>query len=106
MTTYDIAVREPVAKGEVLYVVIPPGKYTEADLQAFVGDMVAANPKIWQMYVFDDQAAVAAARVPAADRTASEKDLLAKHHLVSLLEGQVVRFEGPYSSYGEVILGS
>lgn len=104
--SFEVAVREATADGEVLYVVVPPGSYTDLDLEDFVLEMVESNPGLYELYVVDDPDAVDALRTPPDERTPEQQTLLEGHHLVSLVEGKLVRFQGPFAEMGEFVLGS
>lgn len=104
--SFEVVVREPGEHGDILYVVIPPGSYTDLDLEDFVNDMIEANPGLEELHVFDDPDAVIALRTPEEERTAEQVSMLESHHLLSLFEGKVVRFQGPFAEMGEFVLGS
>ena len=104
--SFEVAVREPGEHGDVLYVVIPPGSYTDLDLEDFVNEMLESNPGLEELHVVDDPAAVVALRTPEEERSDEQKAMLEAHHLLSLFEGKVVRFQGPFAEMGEFVLGS
>jgi hypothetical protein len=103
---YEIVARESDSAGETLYVVIPPGAYTDVDIENFVLDLIEAGTVTFGAEIFDDTGAVDAYRKPAAERTEGETQLLDEHHFVSLLNGNTIRFQGPFASSGEYIIGS
>lgn len=86
--------------------VIPVGGYTDVDLYNFLADLKQADPDLWGAEVFDDPDAPAAFAVPESQRTAEQIDLLSRHHLVSLVAGDTIRYQGPFSSFGESVIGS
>jgi hypothetical protein len=92
--------------GEVLWVSIPEADYTDRDLEDFVQRMVDERVTLFELYVVDDPAAVPALRVAEADRTPEEQALVDAHYLVSLTDGNVVTFHGPFSSVDGFVLGS
>ncbi len=104
--SFEVAVRESTDDGEILYVVVPPGSYTDLDLEDFIVEMVESNPGLYELHVVDDPDAVVALRTPADERTDEQQSLLEAHHLVSLVEGKLVRFQGPFAEMGEFVLGS
>ena len=85
---------------------IPPGAYTEIDLENFIGDLKEADPELWGAEVFDDEDAIQAFVIPENQRTAEQQALVDDHHFVSLINGDTIRFEGPFSEFGEAIIGS
>lgn len=103
---YDVVVRSSTDDGEVLWVVIPPGDYTDVDLEGFVARLRDETDGLWELSVFDDPAALEAARVEADLRTDEEQTLVDEHRLVTLREGSIVSFGGPYEDAGEYVLGS
>lgn len=103
---YDVVVHSFRDEGEVLWVVIDPGDYTAIDLEGFVARVRDEVEGLWELHVFDDPAALEAARVEPDLRTEEERELIGDHHLVSLEEGSVISFRGPYEEAGEYVLGS
>ncbi len=106
VASYEIAVRISTDNGEIFYVVIPSGAYTDVDLENFVGDLLEANPDLWGAEVFDDEAAVQAFVIPEDQRTEQQQDLLDESHFVSLIGGDTVKFQGPFAEFGEFVIGS
>lgn len=106
VTDYEIVVRLPGDNGETLYVVIPPGAYTDIDLENFIQDLRDSVGGLWGIEVFDNSDAVMAFQVDEDARTEDDQKLLDDHHLVSLVNGDTIRFQGPLSEYGEYILAS
>jgi hypothetical protein len=106
VTEYEVVARLSTANGEVLHIVIPMGGYTDVDLENFVIDLKEADPELWGAEVFDDPAAPEAFAVDEASRTAEQEALLDQHHLVSLVEGETIRFQGPFAELGETVIGS
>lgn len=107
VTTYDVVVRTSTEKGEILWVVIPPGDYNEISLEGLIATVIDdAGVPVWEIHVFDDPAALEAARVEEGQRTEEEQRLVDEHYLVSLVQGNVVRFQGPFASSGEFVFGS
>ena len=84
----------------------PPGAYTEVDLENFIGDLKEADPELWGAEVFDDEDAIQAFVIPEDQRTAEQQTLVDEHHFVSLVNGDTIRFQGPFSEFGEAIIGS
>lgn len=103
---FEIMVRISGDNGETLHIVIPPGAYTEVDLENFIGDLKEADPELWGAEVFDDEDAIPAFVIPEDQRTAEQQALVDLHHFVSLVEGDTIRFQGPFSQFGEAIIGS
>lgn len=106
VASYEITVRISTDNGEIFYVVIPPGAYTDVDLENFVGDLMEANPGLWGAEVFDDEAAVQAFVIPEDQRTEEQQDLLDENHFVSLIGGDTMKFQGPFAEFGEFVIGS
>ena len=103
---FEIQVATTEDEGRVLWVTIPAEDYTDRDLEDFVVSVVDEEDEIWELHVLDDVAAVDAARLPAADRTEEEQAVVDDHYLVSVTEGNVITFRGPFESAGTFLIGS
>lgn len=103
---YDIQVATSGDEGQVLWVTIPAEDYTDRDLEDFVVGVVEDVGDIWEFHVLDDTAAVDAARVSEGDRTEEEQALVDEHYLVSVTEGNVITFHGPFEAAGTFLIGS
>jgi hypothetical protein len=103
---HEIVARESDTAGETLYIVIPPGAYTEVDIENFVLDLVEGGTATFGAEVFDDATAVEAYRKPEAERTEEDAALVAEHHFVSLQNGTTMVFRGPFEASGELVIGS
>jgi hypothetical protein len=106
VTEFETVARLSTANGEILHIVIPSGAYTDVDLENFVGDLKESDPELWGAEVFDDVAAQEAYALDEASRTAEQVQLISRHHLVSLVNGDTLRFQGPFASFGESVIGS
>jgi hypothetical protein len=106
ITDYQTVARLSTANGEVLHIVVPAGGYTDIDLYNFIADLKRGDPDLWGVEVFDHPEAPAAFGVAEAQRDGDQVQLLRQHHLISLVSGETVRYQGPFSSFGESILGS
>ena len=106
VVSHEIVVRVSGDEGETLQILIPEGAYTEVDLENFIGDLKESDPDLFGVEVFDDSDAVQAFGIPEDQRTAEQQTLLDDHHLVSLVGGDTVRFQGPFAEFGEFIIGS
>lgn len=103
---YEIVAREPVTDGEIVYIVIGPGAYTDVDLENFLIDLYESGTATYGAEVFDDAAAADAYLKAEEDRTAEEVALIEQHHFASLVGGTIIRFQGPFTESGEFVLGS
>ncbi|HEY6628762.1 MAG TPA: hypothetical protein VI193_07260 [Acidimicrobiia bacterium] len=106
VASYEIVAREPGTDGETVFVVIPPGTYTDVDLENFLGDLYDAGTATYGAEIFDDAAAAAAYLKAEAERTPEEVALIEQHHFASLVGGTIIRFQGPFAESGEFVLGS
>ena len=104
--SYEIVAREPVTDGEIVYIVIGPGAYTDVDLENFVLDLYEEGIATHGAEIFDEAAAADAYLKAEADRTPEEVALIEDHHFASLVGGTIIRFQGPFSASGEYVLGS
>ena len=92
--------------GETLFIVVPPGAYTDVDMENFVVGLVDTGEVTYGAEVFDDPGAVDAYRKPEAERTEGETQLIEEHHLASVQNGTTVVFRGPFAESGEMVIGS
>lgn len=106
VTDYQTVARLSTANGEVLHIVIPIGGYTDIDLHNFIADLKEADPDLWGAEVFDDAEAATAFATPEGERSEAQATLVRNHHLVSLVSGDTIRYQGPFASFGESTLGS
>ncbi len=103
---YEIQVATSVDDGDVLWVTIPAEDYTDRDLENFVVTMFDEQDGLWELHVLDAVDAVDAARVADDARTPEEQELVDNHYLISLTEGNVITFHGPFESAGSFLIGS
>lgn len=106
VTDSEIVSRQSTDDGETLYILIPVGAYTDVDLENFVGDLIESDDNIESAEIFDDPAALQAYLLNESERTAADLVLIDEHHLVSLVDRNVIRFQGPFAEYGEYTIGS
>lgn len=106
ITDFEVAVATTVDEGEVRWLVVPPEDYTDRDLEQFVLDRVESEDGLWELYVVDNASAVDALRVESGSRTPEEQSLVDDHFLVSLTEGNVVNFHGPFADVPSFVVGS
>jgi hypothetical protein len=102
----EIVARESDTAGETLYIVVPPGAYTDVDIENFVLDLIEDDVVAFGAEIFDDAAAVDAYRTPEAERTEEQSDLVDRHHFASLENGTTIQFRGPFESSGSYVIGS
>lgn len=103
---YTIEVAGSADEGEALWVSIAPENYTDRDLEDFVARVRDEREDLVELHVVDDANAIDAARIAEENRTEEEQALVDAHYLVSLTEGNVVTFRGPFESAGSFVLGS
>jgi len=107
ITDHEVVVRSSGTAGEVLWILIDPGDYTDIDLENLIRQLVdESEVTLAGINVFDDLEALEAGRIDGEARTDEEQALVDEHFLVSLVDGAVIRFEGPYSEFGETAVGS
>jgi len=104
---YQTVVRSATNRGEVLWILIPPADYTDIDLENLIRVIVdRSDAPLDGINVFDDADALEAGRVDPEARTADEQALVDTHFLVSLVDGAVIRYQGPFADLGDVAVGS
>lgn len=106
VASFDVRARLSTDNGEILYIVIPEGAYTDVDLENFIFDLIESDEPPWGAEVFADEAAVIAFGIPEDQRTEEQQQLLDEHHFVSLIAGDTISFRGPFSEFGQYTLGS
>ena len=103
---YEIVARESDTAGETLYIVIPPGAYTDVDIENFIHDLYESGTATFGAEIFDDAAAVEAYRKPEAEQTDADAELIDQHHFASLQNGTTIVFRGPFEDLGQTVIGS
>ncbi len=107
ITDYEVVVRSSTAAGEAWWILIEPGDYSDVDLENLIRELVdTSDVTLAAINVFDDLDALEAGRIEEGARTAEEQELVDEHFLVSLVDGAIIRFEGPYAEFGETVVGS
>lgn len=107
ISEYEVVVRSSGTAGETLWVLIEPGDYTDIDLENFIREQVdESEVALVGIHVFDDAAALEAGRIAEDARTDDEQALVDAHYLISLIDGSIIRFQGPYADLGETAVGS
>lgn len=107
ISEYEVVVRSSGTSGETLWVLIEPGDYTDIDLENFIREQVDESAvDLVGIHVFDDAAALEAGRIAEDARTDEEQALVDAHYLISLIDGSIIRFQGPYGDLGETAVGS
>ena len=103
---YEVVARVSDPAGETLFIVIPPGAYTDVDIENFVVGLVDSGEITYGAEIFDDNGAVDAYRKPEAERTEGETQLIQQHHFASVQNGTTVVYRGPFADSGEFVIGS
>ena len=103
---YTIEVAASEGDGEALWVSIPPENYTDRDLEDFLARVRDERDSLVALYVVDNPEAIDAVRIAEEARTEEEQALVDAHYLVSLTDGDLVTFRGPFESAGSFVLGS
>ena len=103
---HEVVARVSDPAGETLFIVIPPGAYTDVDIENFVVGLVDSGEITYGAEVFDDAGAVDAFRKPEAERTEGETQLIDQHHFASVQNAGVVVFRGPFADSPDVVIGS
>lgn len=104
--SYEIVSRESTADGETLFIVVPPGNYTDVDLENFVVDLIDDDDSVESAEIFDDENALNAFLKAESAQTADDLALIDQHHLVSLIDSHTIAFRGPFADLGEQAIGS
>lgn len=104
--SYEVISRQSTEEGETLYLLVPPGDYSDVSFENFLVTLLEDETAVAGVEVYDDRAALDAALKPEGERTAAELQALEDHHLVSLVNGREVSFQGPLSDFDDFVIGS
>ncbi|MDE0231984.1 MAG: hypothetical protein OXI56_02455 [bacterium] len=104
--SFRVARQESTRDGTVLHLEVPPGDYTDVDLENLVLSIYEERDDLYELHVLDSREAVSALLTPESERTPEQKALLESHYLVSFLEGSILRFQGPFANLEGYIVGS
>ena len=88
----------------VLVVSIPPGTYSDLDLQNLVNEIVERFAPVNGMHIVDDPDI--ADLVLTESVTAAEQEQLDEHYFLRLEDGFRMVFLGPFTGREDVIIGS
>lgn len=102
--SFEVISRTSDDEGETLYILVPPGEYTDVSMENFLGDLLEDETAVSGVEVFDDRTALDAALKD--ERSDEENQMIEDHHLVSLVNGRQVEFQGPMSNYDGFVIGS
>ncbi len=103
---YRVVRQESTRDGSRLFLAIPPGAYSDVDLANLVLSVHEERDDLFEVHIFDSREAVEALIKPETERTPEESELLERHYLVSILEGSILRFQGPFADLEGYIIGS
>ena len=103
---YRVVRQESTRDGNRLFLEIPSGSYTDRALENLVLSVYEERDDLYEVHVFDNRDAVEVLVKAEEERTADESELLDRHYLVSLLEGSILRFQGPFANLEGFIIGS
>jgi hypothetical protein len=106
VASHEVVLRESTDDGETLYIVIPPGDYTDVDLENFVGNLMENDESVTNLEVFDDGEAIDIFLLEESEQTAADLVLISEHHLVTLTNRNRIIYRGPYADLGEIAIGS
>lgn len=106
VSDFEVVNEIPNENGVTQIIVIPPGAYTDIDLENFVFDLLESNPDLYGAEIFDDAAGVDAFLVPEADRTEDEVALVERHHFVTVTGRERIDYRGPFAEFPGGAIGS
>lgn len=104
--SWEVISRTAAEDGETIYILVPPGNYSDISMENFLGDLLESETAVSGVEIFDDRVALDAALKAEEERTADELQAIEDHHLVSLVDGRSVSFQGPMSEYEDFVIGS
>ena len=106
VAVYSIERRIVGSSGDTVVVLLEPGTYSDLDLQNVVTDVIERFAPIAQLHIVDDPGAVELVLLSEEQLTPEQTTVLAEHYFVRLEDGFRLVYEGPFDTFGEVILGS
>ncbi|MFP3882334.1 MAG: hypothetical protein ACLFRT_01890 [Actinomycetota bacterium] len=106
VSEHEVVHEIPNEDGVAQHIVIPDGAYTDVDLQNFVFDLLEADPDLYGIEIFRDEAAAEAFLKPEDERTEEETELLEQHHFVTVTGRARIDFRGPFSEFPGGAIGS
>lgn len=106
VTDFDVVAQFPNDNGEERWYVIPPGAYTDVDLENFVIDLIEADSELYGAEIFVSVEAATAYQVEEAERTEEQVALLATDHYVTLIGRDTIEYRGPFAEFPGGAIGS
>lgn len=103
---YSIERRIVGGSGDTVVVLLEPATYSDLDLQNVVTDVIERFAPIAQLHIVDDSAAVELVLLNDDQLTPDQVLVLDEHYFVRLEDGFRLVYQGPFDTFGEVILGS
>lgn len=103
---YRVVRQESTRDGNRLFLEVAPGSYTDVDLENLVLSVFEERDDLYELHVFDNREAVEALVKAENERTPDDAELLDRHYLISVLEGSILRFQGPFANLEGFIIGS
>lgn len=103
---YSIVRREGAEGGDRLVVLLEDHEYTDRILEELVFDITEVYAPVLEAYLIDDVAVADLVLVDEATLTDDDRAVLDDHLFVSLTQGTLVTFQGPFADMGEFRLGS
>lgn len=103
---FEVVNTIPNDNGVTQHIVIPNGAYTDVDLQNFLFDLLDSNPDLYGAEIFDSADAATAFVVPEESRSDEQKDLIDRHHFMTLIGRDSYVFNGPFADFPGGAIGS
>lgn len=103
---YQIEARLAGEAGDTVVVSLRPATYSDLDIENVVSDVVQRFAPITTLHVIDDAEVVELVLAEEATLTAEQVASRDAHYYARLEEGFRLVFEGPFSAFPQVILGS
>lgn len=106
LPSYSIVRREGAEGGDRLVILLEDYQYTDRILEELVFEITEEYAPVLEAYLIDDDAAADLVLLDEAGLSDEEREVIDDHLFVSLTEGNLVTFEGPFADMGEFRLGS
>lgn len=106
LPSYSIVRREGAEGGDRLVVLLEDFQYTDLVLEDLVFEIAEEYSPVLEAYLIDDPAASDLVLLDPESWSDEDRTVVEDHLFVSLTEGNLVTFRGPFADMGEFRMGS
>lgn len=106
LPTYTIVRREGAEGGDRLVILLEEFQYTDRILEELVFEITEVYAPVLEAYLIDDDSAADLVLLDPDGLSDEDRAVVEDHLFLSLTEGNLVTFQGPFADMGEFRLGS